>query len=165
MIKFCYRLRRISQQDEIWAIKENLNHLQNAKINIFVQADTHTRKHIEQASWLCFSVHTKPYCNEPWRNWKKFHPAWTFLQAMEATEMYPNLCLLHSSSLTAPISKEKSLHIPPQLETSNFSASNGWIGRLKKCNNAYWNLSGEKCWFRLVNYQLCKKLKVMTSVT
>jgi hypothetical protein len=37
----------------------------SGKINIFVQADTHTQTHIEQASQLSFSAHTKPYCKEP----------------------------------------------------------------------------------------------------
>jgi hypothetical protein len=35
---------------------------------------------------LDFSVHAKHCCEELWRNWKKVHPVWTFLQAVEITE-------------------------------------------------------------------------------
>jgi hypothetical protein len=35
-----------------------------------------------------FHAHIKTYCEKPRRNFNKFHPVWTFLQAAELIEIF-----------------------------------------------------------------------------
>jgi hypothetical protein len=99
--------------------------------------------HVELASQFRLCVYTKHGCEEPWRNWKKLHQVWTFL---EAAELESTLAAWFkwapesNASIDGTHLKEKALHIAVWLEVANFSASSGWINRFKRKHNIVYRI-------------------------
>lgn len=135
---------------EIWIIQQNWNHLQcTIKLVVWCKLMC-LLEHVELASWLGLSVHTKHNCENSWRNWKLLCLLQTFSQVVEifetVTEGRTGISFWIKQSHRSNISiesthlKEKSLHVTACLGVDNISASDGWIYRFKSqhcCSHCY----------------------------
>jgi hypothetical protein len=144
------------------------------KINILPQVDAYTGTHVEQATWLRFSV---PILNPTVKNREDTERSFiqsrpfkqqTSLKYLPPKEMDSALAAQFKEACGSNVSIAPTPRRSACPEIANFSAFSDWISRFKERQNiAYRNLSGES---RSVNAETAEdwknyQLKVMTSVT